>query len=94
MRSQSLPAWASHLSDDARIAQDLVYDVNAGALRAACIYQGLLLAVVALNGAQVRQVWRALTARAAGSPMPLYWLALGAGLVLAATLAIEHGFTH
>jgi len=76
------------------IAQDLVYDVNVGALRAACIYQGLLLAVVALNGAQVRQVWRALTTPAEGSPMPWYWLALGAGLVLAATLAIEHGFTH
>ncbi len=76
------------------ITQDLVYDVNAGALRAACIYQGLVFAVVALNGAQVRQVWRALTARAEGSPMPWYWLALGAGLVLAATLVLEHGFTH
>jgi len=50
--------------------------------------------VVALNGAQVRQVCRALTTPAKGSPMPWYWLALGAGLVLAVTLAIEHGFTH
>ena len=76
------------------IAQDVVYDVNAGALRAACIYQVMLLAVVALNGAQVRQVWRALTTPGEDTPMPWYWIAVGAAVVLAVTLGAERLITH
>lgn len=76
------------------IAQDLVYHVNVGALRAACIYQGLIVVILVLNKGRVMAVWRALLAPTDRAPMRWYWLALGAAVVLAVTMALEHLFTH
>ncbi len=76
------------------IAQDIVYDVLEGALRAAIIYQVLTVLIVALNWPQVVRIWQAFTTPAPySSRLPWYWLALGAAAVLVLTLALEHSFT-
>ncbi len=77
------------------IAQDIVYDVLEGALRAAIIYQVLTAFIILLNRDQVLSIWKAFTTptpKPAG--LPWYWLAVGAALVLISTLALEHSFTH
>jgi hypothetical protein len=77
------------------IAQDIVYDVLEGALRAAIIYQLLTALIVALNWSQVVRIWRAFTTPAPHSPTLLwYWLVLGAAAVLVTTLALERSFSH
>lgn len=77
------------------IAQDIAYGVNEGALRAAIIYQVLTLMVVFLNWQQVVRIGKAITSPARSSgDMRWYWLALGALVVLAATLVFEHAITH
>lgn len=77
------------------IAQDIVYDVLQGALRAAIIYQVLTALIVALNWSQVVRIWRAFTTPAPfSSRLPWYWLTLGAAAVLITTLALERSFSH
>lgn len=77
------------------IVQDLVYGVLEGALRAAIIYQVLTIVVLLLNWQQVMNVWKAFTAPGqAATTLRWYWLALGAAVVLACTLFLEHVVTH
>jgi len=77
------------------IAQDIVYGVLEGALRAAIIYQVLTVFVVLLNWEQVARVWQALTTPGA-TPAILrwYWLAFGALGILIITLSLERAITH
>lgn len=77
------------------IAQDIVFDVLEGALRAAIIYQILIGLILLLNGPQVVRIWRAFTAPGAStSSWPWYWLAVGAAATLSITLILEHLITH
>ncbi|MGV3638611.1 MAG: hypothetical protein ACO1NQ_13305 [Flavobacteriales bacterium] len=77
------------------IAQDIVFDVLEGALRAAIIYQVLIGLILLLNGPQVVRIWRAFTAPgASASSWPWYWLAVGAAATLSVTLVLEHLITH
>lgn len=77
------------------IAQDIAYGVLEGALRAAIIYQVLTIGVLLLNWQQVMNVWKAFTAPVqAATTLRWYWLALGAAVVLACTLFLEHVVTH
>lgn len=77
------------------IAQDIVYGVLEGALRAAIIYQVFTLFIVLLNREQVVRIWKAFTTtRTAPATIRWYWLALGALVILGCTLLAEHGLTH
>lgn len=77
------------------IAQDITYGVNEGALRAAMIYQVLTFLVVLLNWHQVVRIWKAFTSPAPSTEgLRWYWLVLGALMVLAASLGLEHLLTH
>jgi hypothetical protein len=73
--------------------QDIVFGVNAGALRAAVIYQSFTLVIVGLNNRQVASIWRSFTERSR-VPKASVWIGLAAGGVLALTLAAEHWATH
>lgn len=76
------------------VVQDLVYDVNRGALLAAMLYQCLVVVVLFLNASRVREVFRALTAPVPASGVRWYVLVLGALAILALTLSVEYLLTH
>ncbi len=76
------------------ITQDIVYHVNEGALRAACIYQGAIIVILVLAREQVKSVWKAVMAPPPRSELRWYWSVIGAVAVLAVTLLMEHVITH
>jgi hypothetical protein len=77
------------------IAQDIVYGVLEGALRAAILYQALTVCILALNREQVLRIWHAFTAPAERSTVaPWYWIGAGALVLFIITTLLERLITH
>jgi hypothetical protein len=77
------------------IAQDIVYGVLEGALRAAILYQILTVCILALNREQVLRIWRAFTTPVERSTTaPWYWIGAGALVLFIITTLLERLITH
>ena len=78
------------------ILQDIFYGVNVGALRAACIYQLLLLLVFWLNRERLRAIWQLLTnIKSDTKTKKEKWVMFGLALLFAMVLrTLEYVITH
>lgn len=77
------------------IAQDIVYGVLEGALRAAIVYQLLTFIILWINRVHVLRIWHAfLSTEPSPHRIRWYWLAAGATAVLALSLRLEFWITH
>jgi hypothetical protein len=77
------------------IAQDIVFGVLHGALRAAILHQFLTVFILILNRAQVLRIWRSFTTPANRSTTaPWHWIGAGALVLFIITTLLERLITH